>query len=195
MESYRIYFATIGSEYPIWDLYLNNLELIAGMLAVGLPIIDELNSESDMQYYMDTDADVSEFRLAENIPESRLQSVSNNKLYENEFAMWLKGTERFKYNLYRFKTSKFFQGIVSVCDTFQVDFRNYLYGFPFDKYGNQYAFSNYIMAPYQIGTDTIDVDDIEEEEEWDENINNPLERTDDIINVPDPNSWFVEMIY
>lgn len=190
MESYRIYFAEATSSFPIWELYVNNIELIAGMLAAGIGIMYELNSNSSLvQYYMDTDTDVSEFRLADNIHETRLQSVSGNKLHENEYGIWLKGRKQFVYSLYRFTSSKFFQGIVSICDTFQVDFRNYIYGFPFDKYGNQYALSNYVMAPYQIGTDTVDIDDIEEEEEYDENINEPLARTDIIIVSEDPDRW------
>ena len=67
--------------------------------------------------------------------------------------------------------------------TFEVDFRNYLYGFPFDFRGNKYALGNYIMTPDQIAVDAPDIDDIEQEEETDENINEPLARSDDIITV------------
>ena len=93
----------------------------------------------------------------------------------------MKGTKRFYYSLYAFQTNSFFQGVVSICNAFEVDFRNYIYGFPFDKFGNQYALDNYVMSPYQIAQDAPDLDDVEEEERDDENIIEPLARTDDMI--------------
>lgn len=205
MEPYRIFFAsikqTLQTNQPdpqnnisdeilvIWELKVDNLELLAGMLAAAMGIMDDLNAESDLIYYVDSNADVSSFRLVDNLSEQYLRTSSVNKLKDGEIGIWLKGSERFVYSLYRFNTNAFFQGIISICNSFNVDFRNYIYGFPFDKYGNQYSLGDYVMAPYQVGIDAPDIDDIEEEEEDDENINEPLARTDDIITFRDENTW------
>jgi hypothetical protein len=58
-----------------------------------------------------------------------------------------------------------------------------MYAFPFDATGKQYALSGYIMAPEQVAVDAQDIDDIEEQEEADENINEPLARTGDIVTI------------
>lgn len=178
---YKLFFRSTNSETPIWELSVDDVELLVGMLAAGMGIMDDLNANSKfVQYYVDSDADVSSYRLLADIPEELTRSLSTQRLQQGDYGIWLKGSTRFVYSLYRFTTNRFFQGIVSICNTFKVDFRNYLYGFPFDSSGNQYSLSGYVMAPYQIGVDAPDIDDIEEEEEDDENINEPLARTDDI---------------
>lgn len=186
MDSYRIFFAAIGSRRVIWELYLDDIELLVGMLAVGTGIIEDLNASSTRErYYVDSDADVSLFRLLPDVPEDIVRSSSAGQIKPGYYGIWLKGMKRFHYSLYTFRTNSFFQGIVSMAATFNVDFRNYLYGFPFDMNGNQYALSGYIMTSDQVGVDAPDLDDIEEEEEDDENINEPLSRTDDIITLRD----------
>jgi len=189
IEMYRIIFATVGSRKPIWQVEIDDIEIVAGMLAAGMGIMDDLNAESKETYYIDSNTDVSEFRLEVDIDEEYLSSKSVNKLEEGEIGIWLKGSRRFVYSLYRFRTNGFFQGIISVCNTFGVDFRNYIYGFPFDRYGRQYSLGGYVMAPYQIGVDAPDIDDIEEEEEGNENIIEPLARTDDILTLKDEIKW------
>ena len=181
---HRVFFTSIDSTTPIWELSVPNIELAAGMLAVGMGIMDDLNV-SGTKYYVDSDADVSEFRLLSDIPEESLRSNSLGKLQPGQYGIWLKGSKRFHYNLFAFQTNSFFQGVVSAANAFEVDFRNYIYGFPFDFQGKLFSLSGYVMAPNQVAVDAPDIDDIEEEEEWDENINSPLARTDDIITVTD----------
>lgn len=176
----------LGSLPPIWSLDVENLELLAGMLAAGLGIMDDLNaSTGDSTYHLGSNADVSRFRLLHDIPEEAVRYNTFNKIQSGYYGIWLKGSKRFYYSLYTFQTNAFFQGIVSICNKFGVDFRDYLYGFPFDNQGNQYALANYVMAPSRIGIDAFDLDDIEAEEAYDENINEPLARTDDIITITD----------
>lgn len=176
----------------LWELYIEKIELVAGMLAASIGIILDIGSESNTQpgykfydYYLDSDVDVSEYRILSNIAEDDLQINSSNRLTEGQYGIWLRGSRKFHYNLYAFRTNYFFQGIISICHTFGVDFRNYIYGFPFDGYGNQYSLANYVMAPYQVGQNAPDLDDIEEEEQDDENINEPLARTEVIITSKD----------
>lgn len=182
----RIFFAAQGSNTAIWEFTTENIELLAGMLAAGVGIMDDLNTNStDTQYYVDSDADVSEFRVLSDVAEDAMRFYSIEQLQPGQYGIWLKSSKRFNYNLYAFRTNAFFQGIVSMCNWFEVDFRNYLYGFPFDHEGKQYALGGYVMAPNQIAIDVPDIDDIEEEEEADENINEPLPRSDEIITVRD----------
>jgi len=189
MDSYRIFFSTIGSpsdEIPIWEFYVDNVEVVAGILAASVGIIEDLNAGigtltnlGTSYYNVDSDVDVSKYRVLSDIPEEniRLDSI----IPAGYYGIWLKGSKRFHYSLYIFRTNTFFQGIITICSTFEVDFRNYIYGFPFDKYGTQYALSGYIMAQYQYAIDAPDIDDIEQEEEDNETINEPLARTDDMI--------------
>lgn len=204
MEPYRIFLAETDSPTAIWELHFKDIELIAGMLAAGVGILSDLNSESNynhqafpddgsriasnsksMEYYLDSDADVSDFRLDSNVMEDNLSFASVGQLANGEYGIWLRSNRPFHYDLYRFSTNSFFQGIVTICNAFGVDFRNYIYGFPFDGHGNQYALSGYVMSQYQVGQDAPDIDDIEEEEAGDENINEPFARTDDIITLKD----------
>lgn len=182
---YNIFLMERDSKTRIWDDEVNNIELLAGMLAVGMGIIDDINHNKHLVYYLDSDTDVSSFRLVSNSPEDEVRNNTIDKLNVGEYGLWIKSSERFHYNLFRFQTNYFFQGIISICNAFHVDFRNYIYGFPFDMNGNLYALSGYVMAPDQIGQDAPDLDDIDEEEASDENIIEPLARTDDIITLKD----------
>lgn len=174
--TYTVFFANDKSTNHIWSIKTNNIELIVGILAAGMGIIDDLNreSKSDEIYYIDSDADVSDYRLINSVPEEKI--FNSSYTFPGEYGLWMNSGKRFDYSLYRFKTAYFFQGIITLCHAFDVDFRNYIFGFPFDNKGNQYALSGYVMAPYQIVQDAPDLDDIDDEEKDDENIINPLEK-------------------
>lgn len=173
-ESYILFFSDKSNNIPIWTLQINDLELIAGMLAAGMGIMADLND-----YYLDSDADVSDFRLSNGISEEDLNENSIDKLSPNQYGIWMNSSQRFKYNLYGFRTPRFLQGVITICNNFGVDFRNYVYGLPFDMYGNLEVLSGYVMNPYQYAQDAPDLNDIEEEEADDENITDPWSDKDD----------------
>lgn len=184
--NYALFFAQGDSPDPIWSVELDDIELLAGMLAGSVGIISDLNQNDAIGgYYLDCDADISSYRLAAEISEYDIKNKIVVYLEEGQFGVWLKGERRSHYGLYVFQTNSFFQGFVSICNTFEVDFRDYLYGYPFDRNGDLYIMSNYVMVPYNIVQDAFDLDDLEAEEADDENIIEILHRTDDIITLKD----------
>ena len=86
------------------------------------------------------------------------------------------GSKRFYYNLFTFKTNSFFQGILTICNALNVDFRDYMYEFPFDDMGNRYTLQDYNLKIMQLAEDAIDLDDISEEERDNENLQEPLRK-------------------
>ena len=179
---YIVFMVEAETNSILWSLQIDDIELVAGMLAAGMGIMDDLNYENKSgRHYIDSDVDVSEFRISNDIIEDKIMINTCGVLENGEYGLWMKGNRRPYYNLYRFHTSSFFQGIITICNSFGVDFRNYIYGFPFDGHGNQYALGNYVMAQNQITQDAPDLDDIEDEERDDENIIEPLARTEIII--------------
>jgi len=169
--TYTLFLGDTITREVLWSLQSSNLELIAGMLAAGAGIMDDTNYINDKtQYYVDSNADVSSFRIVDSIREEDINSNLCGKLLPGQRGIWLHSGTRFYYSLYGFRTAYFFQGIISICNSFGVDFRNYIYGLPFDGEGNQYALSDYVMVPFQLVQDAPDLDDVEEEEADNENI-------------------------
>jgi hypothetical protein len=173
--SYILSFNMCQGNTPIkilWNITLNNIELVAGMLAGGIGIMEDLNrslSDNKITYCFDSSTDVSSFRKSNNISEDDILYNTYNTLIPGQYGIWLKGSKRFYYNYYIFQTNKFFQGIISICNAFGVDFRDYIYGFPFDVKGNKYALGGYAMTSSQVGLDVPDLDDVEEENRDNEN--------------------------
>lgn len=182
LNSYSLWLADPNSGKIAWSVQSKDIELVAGMLAAGIGIMDDLNTEQGTQYYVDSDADVSAYRLVDSITEGLIEANTCGRLQSGQYGLWMKSYRRFYYNLYGFTKPSFFQGIVSMCNSFEVDFRNYIYGLPFDRNGKQYALSGYVMTDYRVAQDAPDLDDVEEEEQDDENIIEPLPRDDELRN-------------
>jgi hypothetical protein len=186
MAEYNLYFKSRDTggeniERTVWSFTTSDLELLVGMLAISAPLSYDLQNRDNINYFLDTDVDVSNFRVVRDIIEDDIFHESGGKLVDEEYGIWLRGTKRGIYDLYRFRTNSFFQGLVSICHKFQVDFRNYIYGLPFDGYGNLYTLEDYIMAPFQVVQDAPDLNDIEEEEYDNENIIQPYDVDGEIV--------------
>jgi len=186
---YIVFFAKDTDNIPIWSMEINDIELVAGILAAGLGIMDDLNNgTSGITYYIDSNTDVSDFRLINSISEEEIPNNTCNKIKCNpqgvcnilgcpepgQYGLWMNSGTRFYYSLYSFRKPSFFQGIITICNAFGVDFRNYIFGLPFDGDGNQYALAGYVMTPYQEAQDAPDLDDIEYEERDNEKTIRPL---------------------
>ena len=85
--SYRLFFAMIDSPTVIWELLINNRELLAGMLSVGVGIIEDLNASLPQpRFYLDSDTDVSRFRLLSDVPEDELRTNSLGHLQQDSMV-------------------------------------------------------------------------------------------------------------
>ena len=138
-QLYTVFFANDADKNPIWSIELDDIELVAGMLAGGAGIIDDLNYDSkDVTYYLDSDADVSEFRLVNSIPEEEIPENTCGKIYcdrglqgltfvhhgdknvchilgcpkSGQYGLWMHSGKKYYYSLYAFRKSSFFQGII-----------------------------------------------------------------------------------
>jgi hypothetical protein len=184
-ESYEVIFGEATSNKEMWKINVSEIELIAGMLAAGAGITEILNYKHRPKlFYLTSTADVSKYRVEQEIEEGEMSSHMIGRLKEGQYGIWCASAKGFRYNLYAFTTPSFFQGLVSVCDNFNVDFRTIIYGQIFDMYGNQYILEDYLMTDYQLAMDVPDSDDDvpdfysttdEKEREGDENIITPLE--------------------
>lgn len=163
------------NETVIWHIDLPDLAITAGALAAGIGIMDDLNADSQntQHYSLDSDADVSGYLRVRDILEADIRDHTCGYIDLGEYGLWMKGSERFLYNLYGFSNARFVQGVISMCHIFGVDFRNYLYGFLFDVDNQQYALADYVMAPDQVAVTVPDLDDAEIEEADDPFFINP----------------------
>jgi hypothetical protein len=165
---YLVSFRLINSDKIIWSMELDDLELVAGLLAGTMSLLQYLREPN---YHMTTDADVSMFRLIDNVVQddieqySRVEVLCNKCSNDFKYAVWMPSGSEDRYSLYGFNTSKFSQGLFSICDRFNVDYRDCIYGIPFDWSGGKYTFDGYNLVSYQVAQDAPDLNDVEEEEQ------------------------------
>lgn len=192
--SHTISFSREREINPFWE-FTSDEEIIVGMLAVGISIVSEINSKNGgLKYFFTCSEDVSHYRLLHNIHENEIKhnqcgvecGIHNKcELLDDEYAIWIKGSSNFRYNLFKFSSSDFFQGLISLCQNFEVDFRDYLYGVPFNMRNESYVLEEYIMMPFIMSYDVPDTLDNEEEEMDDENILSPFGEMEDSFSFSD----------
>lgn len=178
-NQYKIFFYKEGYNEPIWQSNFNNVELIAGMLAVSIGITRDLNTKKE-KYFFDSNINVSNFRVLSEVYQDHTK-LYRNQIKKGFYGIWFSSSNLFYYDLYTFQTVLFLHGAINLCYLFNKDFREYIYGFIFDSEGNEYDLTNFPIAnrvKYKI---SYDIDDIEEEEQDNEKINEPFARTDEII--------------
>lgn len=171
---YTIYFIDNISKVESWRFTVNNLELLAGIIAGSIGILDDYNfsiNDNDnnlvkKEYYLDTDFDISSFRVNQYTTAKDIE-LYNGSIKPNYYGIWLKSNVPYHYDLYTFKTINFFNGILKICNMLNVDVRKYIYGSPFDYLGREYI-------DFSIKEIAMDVPDrqyeIDEEEHDNENV-------------------------
>ena len=153
------------------------------MVSVSLPNVGKADKDPLANYYFTTNINISNMQKAKYISEDDIASNSIGQLNNNEYGIWTKSDIKYQYDLYVCQTPYFYQGFLSICEQFQVNFQDYIYGQAYDKYGVIYSLNNYVFPYDTSAIDVPDLNDIEEEEEGDENVIKPLHRTDDIIEI------------
>jgi hypothetical protein len=173
---YTVTLADAATREIIWSESYDEREIVAGMLAVGVGLIADLDFRThNAHYILESNTDVSDYRVQASVPQER---VSRNScgITGDDYGIWMRSAYAGHYDLYRFASTLFLQGVISLATAFRVDFRDYLLGLPFDQVGNRYTLADYIMSSYQVTVDAIELDDVEEEERDDENIIVPLNK-------------------
>lgn len=155
----------------VYKLELESRDKVAGVLAVGVAVLADVDYEFGEHYWLTTTVDVSEYRLLKDVTE-----IVNytDKLDPGSYGIWLKGSERFRSSLFTFTSEDFLEGIVWFCELFDLDYRNYIQNLPFDSFGNVYSVLGNPLPLQQEAEDAPDLDDIDREEAGDENILTPI---------------------
>ena len=170
---YTIYFIENISKTVSWRFTVDNVELLAGIIAGSIGILDDYNfaindnnGSPKKEYYLDTDLDISSFIVQQYVT-SRETILYNGNIKPEHYGIWLRSNMQFHYDLYTFKTVNFFEGILKICGMLNVDYRNYIFGSPFDYFGKQYI----DISIKEIGFDVPDRQyEIVEEQRGNENV-------------------------
>ena len=172
----------IEADNVLWDLYVDDLEYAAGILAGAEAILGEYNRDNKTTLYAGSDADVSGFKKLTDVYVQDMQRErSFLGIKKGFFGIWLKTGGMYQRSLYEFKRPIFMKGIIDISNAFDVDFMTLMSGLPFSYTGEYYTVYGYDMGAYNVAVDAPDIDDVEEEEQYDENIIEPLPRTDVIL--------------
>jgi len=177
----------IGEGILYFSYYSNDLEMLAGMAAVLLPILSDLNDDDYgngiHRYQLHSTGNLQKYRLKRHLREADI-STTVLKLAATDKVWWIRNQSEFFYDAYVFTSSSFLQGLFTIFNYFGADYRNYLYGLPYDGLLNVLELPEYgIVASNIFASDAPDIDDIEAEEADDENVIGGFERSDEIITI------------
>ena len=161
-------------------LQSDDIELISGFVAAGVSIYSELFKDKKGGTTLDTNTDLSSFRLVSSVPIDKIKQVDLSKvLGPLEFGIWMKSSIPYRYDLFRYKTSQFVRGSLLACKHYEEDIRDYIYRFPVDYMGREYDIQGYHTKTIIISQDSPDLEDMKEENKDNENIMEPFAREDD----------------
>lgn len=130
----------------IWNQLVEDLDLLSGMLAAGIKIISILNKKHEYTIY--SNIDVSSHRIESYFEKEDIITYTNDKLSEGEYGLWVASDVENQYHLYKFTLPVFFKGIIYMCESFKVDYKDYIFSTPFDYMDNKYEFTGYYMLDY-----------------------------------------------
>lgn len=156
-------------DHPLWTLNGPfSGDLIAGLVVGMSTIINNIivNYEREVNYIINI---VNRKELISIDAQSALQfehvlheyiaynDIFNDQLIEYQhnvdlgyYGWWIR--DYLEYSLYQFQTVDFIQGFISICNAFEVDFRDYIAGPPFqsDNKGNNipYNIIGYDIEPF-----------------------------------------------
>jgi hypothetical protein len=156
----------------VWSQLLDDVELLAGILAAGIKLVSDLSKESNLEYYIFSNVDVFSYRKESYFSSDRIKDYKNDKISEGEYGIWVSSEINDQYHLYKFNLPVFFKGIIFLCESFKIDYKDYIYSMPFDYMNEKYEFIGYYMLNYNGNAaiiPSIPEDEEEEEDKDDEN--------------------------
>ncbi len=175
---YSLFYKSSQLDTLEWDIQNVSIDFIVGALASGYSILNK--TQKSNEYYFDSNINVSEYKLIDDVDSVMIPLLSQLKLNDNEFGIWMDNNEN-KFTLYKFYSDDFFNGVLTVADKLDYDYRSLFYGLPFDSKGRMYNIDIDDKLLFVKGyTMVIDIDDVDLEEAYDENIIEPYARVDDI---------------
>lgn len=154
------------NDKTLWTFSFEEQETIAGMIAVSVPILSEINSKHQERYYLNYPDSYQKYLKHPDIREDQIRQKSS--VDKGYYGLWLKSDRDYCYNLYTFSSHHFVQGVISFALACEVDFRDYLYGVIFNHNHELYFPSNYEnlfvsnsidYVQYDLDTDLYDMDD------------------------------------
>ena len=138
------------------------------------------NSILKHRYWINSNPDVSHFCIKRGADyESVFRNdklLSSHHIGNSHFRIWINSMSPQTYDLYHFSGSAFIQGLLSICNAFHVDFRDYIFTLPFDDKYTPYRINGYNLDGDIIGPSVKDLTDVDEEAADNDNLIEPLRK-------------------
>lgn len=102
------------------------------------------------------DIDVAEYVVNDYAQLFNDNTIERGNIYGNllspaKFGWWIESIDDADmYHLYAFDDAQFIQGFISICNAFNVDFRDYIFGPPFKYNHNTKEIIYYTIQGYEI---------------------------------------------
>ena len=172
-----------NTDYKIvWTKYIDNIDILAGMLAGGNAILNdnkftmgfkklgikiylnESESIDDITMKFETTKDLIKYIYYYNIDKNLIDDQRITELDDYK-GLWIKNNNN-NYNLYKFTETNFIKGLIYICDLFGFNWVSYIYGKPFDSNGNMYNIPGYLEnTPKNVLSNINDYNDDDNDDE------------------------------
>lgn len=142
----------------LWKIESQNLEYIAGFMALGLTVVE-------YPYKLESDTELGDFLIYKDIDPDK-----TSRYLPDKYGIWIKSYDSNFYNLYGFNDTIFLNGLLDFAKSAKIDVNNYILDKIIDAKGKKYNFnSKTIYSDFSIVEDTDDYDYLNDREEADEN--------------------------
>ncbi len=91
-----------NNNVKFWNLDINNIELVAGILAASIGILKDINQkigDLSSEYYLDSNVDVSRFLILRDIPEDEIIINTPGHIIPGYYGLWMNGSKSFHYTI------------------------------------------------------------------------------------------------
>lgn len=167
MEWNRFYMKNSNNDKIYWIIRGPlRTALIAGLMTAAHMLISEyeekLNEKEPYDFVVSEDQfnnprtlySLEDLGYKSNLPVGETDEMKNELPDKGEMGIWIYSNynDRDKKDYWKFvqvdNMSLFMQGFISMCNAFQVDFRDYIWDLPIDSNGVQYDIPTYRIKEY-----------------------------------------------